>query len=700
MKAASNAWVVSGACTDTGKPILCNDPHLTLNVPNAFLSYHITVECDDNKEENTQFSGVQAVGMPAICIGHNEGVAFGITVGVCDTADIFVERFEDEKSNKYEVDGEWKECKVRKEVIQIKGEQDYIFQVKETHHGPILSPTDYDEGIEKGPYSHLAETNLNAKCQKENEKYCLRYAICATFLKPRDEIIGSDCPVEVFAKLLESRNIKIMAANLKKVAFPNLNFILGDNLGNYGWTTNGLIPIRASTDSYDPMLPQPGWLSKYDWNGYIPLEELPNSINPKAGYVVSCNNRMVDPDKYPYYLGFSFALGFRAKRASMLIDKQLSENKKITMEYVQEMQSDVYDLSSTEFVKNIMTKFDLAKVIENHVVELQKWIIFVSETILPKSIRGDKEIDAAYYNDKVNREKAKYAWKILSEWDHEYNEESLGASVFDAFACVLTRRVVIAGIYLGLSDPSQRQNKDDDKEDEEEKVKISDNQEILKSVKTLSANIMRNTYNRVFSGMTAFFYKRLAPSLTMFGCDNANEECWWIKNYGNRENLLLISLIDAIDCLEFWSGTNDRSQWKWGGLHEVEIFHPVSAKLGPQPFNSNKYPLRGGQYTLCMTRPNFEGIVENPLKTIRASVASWRQCIDCNDWNKSKCILPMGTSGNVSSPYYQNQLKPFVECKYIPMLWDKENVEENKASELICDPLRSIDDDKAGCVIL
>ena len=240
------------------------------------------------------------------------------------------------------------------------------------------------------------------------------------------------------------------------------------------------------------------------------------------------------------------------------------------------------------------------------------------------------------------------------------------------YICI-TQKTYYSWNIFGFSDPSQRVGVggDDDEEEKKEDVKFGDNEELLKMADKLSVNIMRNGYNRVFKGFHPLFYKRMCLVLTTFGCDNPNDECWWIKNYGNKENILIISLIDSIDCLQFWSKTDDRSKWKWGLLHEVEIFHPVSAKLGPKPFNSDVHPLRGSYHTLCMCRPNCEGIVENPLKVIRASVPTWRQNIDLSDWNKSRCILTMGTSGQCASPYYQNQLKLFVDCEYIPMLWIK-----------------------------
>ena len=194
----SNAWVINGNLTNTGKPILCGDPHLTLQQPNTMYYIHM----DSN--EGIKLTGVCIAGLPGIVIGHNSDCAFTITLGMCNTSDIYVERFKDKNSNQYEMDGEFIKAEVRKEVIKIKGADDYILNVMETVHGPVLLPyvcnidtnqtfticvyplyrTDYDVGVENGPYSHLINTELQEKELKNDTEYDLRYSICATFLKP------------------------------------------------------------------------------------------------------------------------------------------------------------------------------------------------------------------------------------------------------------------------------------------------------------------------------------------------------------------------------------------------------------------------------------------------------------------------------------------------------------------------------------
>ena len=391
----------------------------------------------------------------------------------------------------------------------------------------------------------------------------------------------------------------------------------------------------------------------------------------------------------------SCARTLRAKRASQLIDGQLAEQSQIDMEYLRSMQLDVHDLGAEEMVDEVLRKLNLDQVLKEHTVTLPQWVQSTMSSVIPNVIRGGVEVKAGYYNDSVNREKAVYGWRLLSEWDFEFTTDSLAATIFEAFQLVLVRRVIITGIYRGFSDSSQRTSGD---EKVEELVTINDDEETLRMAVKLSENIMLQAYNWSFCGAPRFYYKRVGPMLSMLGCDVAEEDCWWIRNYGSRENLVTISLIDAVDCIAFWSKTEDRSKWELGSLHQIEAQHPVSAKLGPKPFNSKTYPVGGSQSTLQMFCPRQSRITEDPMNVGGAVV--YRHIIDCDDWKKSKWVLPPGASGELASPFYQNQLTTFVEGQYIPMLWDEDDVEENKSSEIVCDPFKNINDEISSCRLM
>ena len=158
--------------------------------------------------------------------------------------------------------------------------------------------------------------------------------------------------------------------------------------------------------------------------------------------------RMADEDKYPYYLGYGFDLGFRAKRACQLIDEQIADQKQIDVQFLESMQLDVHDLSAEEMVSGVLKKLNLDQVIKEHPVTPPQWVQFTMNSVIPKVIRDGVEVKVEYYNESVNREKAEYGWKLLSEWDFEYTTESLAATIYEAFILVLIRRVIITGILV------------------------------------------------------------------------------------------------------------------------------------------------------------------------------------------------------------------------------------------------------------
>jgi len=134
---------------------------------------------------------------------------------------------------------------------------------------------------------------------------------------------------------MKSKNLIEFKGWLGKFRFPNLNLVMADTSDNIGYYTTGSIPIRAHQETHDGTLPLPGWLSDYDWKGYIQEDIMPYSINPKIGYIVSCNQKIVDDTKYPYYLGCGYSDGFRAQRVMDLINEKINKQEKIDLQYIE-----------------------------------------------------------------------------------------------------------------------------------------------------------------------------------------------------------------------------------------------------------------------------------------------------------------------------------------------------------------------------
>jgi len=291
----SNAWTISGTKTKTGKPYLCNDPHLTLKNPNIWYMNHL--HCPE-----LHASGVSAAGLPMIQIGHNEHIGWGITLSFTDIEDVFVEKFSDDSCASYMHEGKLKETKIIEEKIFIKDEKmPHIEKVYETIHGTLISDvTDHSN---------------------------MKLTLCSMAYKPGTSING-------WFQLNKAKNWNDFVSGVKMITAPGLNIVYADVEGNIGYYNSGKVPIRNKAAA---SVPQPGWTGEHDWKDFVPFDEMPHVLNPEKGYVVTANHK-VEPDDFPYFLGDIYMNGYRANRLEDLIKrKEKLEPKDFT-----EMQMDFY----------------------------------------------------------------------------------------------------------------------------------------------------------------------------------------------------------------------------------------------------------------------------------------------------------------------------------------------------------------------
>jgi penicillin G amidase len=273
----SNNFVVSGAHTKTGKPLLANDTHLALTVPGIWYLIHLTAP-------GWNVEGFALPGAPLVIIGHNERIAWGLTNSNADVQDLYVETFESEKSNSYRANGKWLKADVRKEIIHVKNEPDVELDVLVTRHGPVVRRDSAGDGT---------------------RAYALRW----TALEPGGLDFG-------FPILGRANNWKEFIETSRHIAGPGQNIIYADVDGNIGFTIPTRIPIRAKGDG---TLPVPGDTDDFEWKGYIPFEELPRALNPSEGIIATANARTVGP-AYKYFVSDRWAGPFRTARIYDLLD--------------------------------------------------------------------------------------------------------------------------------------------------------------------------------------------------------------------------------------------------------------------------------------------------------------------------------------------------------------------------------------------
>src|SRR5258708_705773 len=320
MLGASNNWVIDGSMSTTGAPILCNDPHLGQAAPSIWYECHLLAG-------NIDVIGVSFPGTPGIIIGHNQHIAWGITNAISDVQDLYIEKFNPQNPRQYEYRGAWEEAEVVREAIKVRGRKTAIIEeVRVTRHGPIIThlPPVFDNAGQNGNKAECAELTLD-----------LRW----TGLE-QCNIISSISKLNHAANWEEFRNA------LRDWDVPPQNIIYGDREGNIGYVMAGAIPIRAQGQS---LLPSPGWTGEYEWTGFIPFDELPQTYNPEQHFIVTANNRVVNDD-YPHYITHEWLNGYRAQRIRDL----LTSKGKLAPADMATIQADQYALPAVEIVPHIL----------------------------------------------------------------------------------------------------------------------------------------------------------------------------------------------------------------------------------------------------------------------------------------------------------------------------------------------------------
>ena len=296
----SNNWAVSGQKTKSGYPILCNDPHLGLNLPSIWYEMQITTP-------SYNVYGVSFPGSPAITIGFNDSIAFGFTNAMRDVRDYYEIKFNDESRSQYWFDSSWQQTSFRIEDIKIKGQPDFLDTVAYTNIGPVM----YDK-----TFSGARNTN------KKN------YAVRWKAHDPSNEL-------KVFTLLNKAKNYKDYLQAIKNLHTPGQNCIFASRKGDIAIWDQGEFPAKWYRQGDFVM---PGTDSSYFWQGMIPQYENPHLINPARGFVSSANQLPTDTT-YPYYLGGNYP-PYRAWE----INKRLETMNNITPQDMMKLQTDNYNV--------------------------------------------------------------------------------------------------------------------------------------------------------------------------------------------------------------------------------------------------------------------------------------------------------------------------------------------------------------------
>lgn len=319
--AGSNSFVVSGEKTDTGKPLLANDPHMSVNMP--ALWYEIGMHCKEKSATCIyNFRGFSLPGVPGILIGHNDRIAWGLTNASFDAEDVFIERINPQNPNQYEVNGQWVDMQIRREEIRVQGrDEPVVIFIRSTRNGVVA--TDYM--VTDQPYSY-GENGI--------EPYVLSYAWTA--LEPIRSL-------QAVSKVNRAQNWDEFVAALEYFDAGKQNWLYADVDGNIGYVLPGKVPIRAGGDG---TLPVPGWNEAYRWTGFIPYDKMPRVFNPAQGFIATANNPQIRYEDFPYLLSMDHDRGQRAQRITNLIQG----DSEITLQDMMSIQTDNKSLAALEII--------------------------------------------------------------------------------------------------------------------------------------------------------------------------------------------------------------------------------------------------------------------------------------------------------------------------------------------------------------
>ncbi len=325
----SNNWVISGKLTASGKPLLANDMHLGLTAPAIWYENHLS-------SRDYEISGVSFPGLPGIISGHNSHVAWGFTNGFPDVQDLYIERllYHPDGTVSYEYDGQFVPAELRQETIKVRGQSNVTEKVVLTHHGPIIN------------------------CLWNENPPEQTLALHWTALEPSQMI-------KALFLMNQAKSCLDLREALRYWNTPVQNVVSADIEGNIAYDYPGAIPIRRKGDGRTPV---PGWTSDYEWEGYIPFEELPHQYNPPQGFIATANNCVTNPD-YPHWFGSDFANGTRARRITELI----INTPKIDVAFIKNMQTDWHSSSAVSVTQALLTLEPVDPEIEIVLRQMRDW---------------------------------------------------------------------------------------------------------------------------------------------------------------------------------------------------------------------------------------------------------------------------------------------------------------------------------------
>ncbi len=310
----SNNWALSGRLSATGKPLLANDPHLGLSAPAVWYFAHL-------EAPGLNIIGGTLPGIPAVVLGRTDKFAWSFTNTGPDVQDLYIEQIDPKNPGMYRGPDGPLPFKVHQEIIDIKGAPPLTFLVKETRHGPVIS-----------------DSYARAKRTIDTDRFAL--ALRWTALDHENQSVAG------LLDMNRSADLDQFKQALRKNYAPMQNVVMADNEGNIAYQAAGVAPKRILHQGLYGVAPVPGWERQYDWNGYVPFEQLPASNNPEQGWIATANQRIIAAND-PNPLTGDWDLPTRYDRIADLIKAKNVH----TLEDMKTMQGDTLSLAATPLLE-------------------------------------------------------------------------------------------------------------------------------------------------------------------------------------------------------------------------------------------------------------------------------------------------------------------------------------------------------------
>lgn len=395
----SNNWVVAGTHTQSGKPLLANDPHLGLSAPAIWYFARIKVPAPAGGKP-MDVIGATLPGLPSVVLGRTAGVAWGFTNTGPDVQDLYLEQINPANPAQYRTPDGWADFKSRRETIRIKGQPDETLMVRTTRHGPVMS--DANPG-----YEQVLDT----------KKYALALRWAAVDADNTTVVAG------VAANYAQT--VDEVEAAFAAYHSPMQNLVAADTAGRTVYRAIGKVPKRGPDNDFWGLAPAPGWEAKYDWTGWITPEGNPRvsheAIQAK-GWVATANQR-VQPLSSPDFMGIDWVTPERFDR----IEKLLAATPKHTAQSMRDVQADTLSTAT------------------------QRLLPVLQKTVSTHSLAARAQEQLKGFDGVMRAEAAAPA--IFAYWADELTRGLIAPKLGDArFKALYGKRTFRAGLQVMLED--------------------------------------------------------------------------------------------------------------------------------------------------------------------------------------------------------------------------------------------------------